>query len=96
MDDNKNFAKISDVLDRFQVDQDKYVSQEFQKYGYDLAAELGDLKRKSYYIKIAKTENRGLIEAARNFVKDANNVKNRGALFVWKFTQLKKEAKKKK
>ena len=99
MDDlgkKKNFSKISDILGKFQIEEDKYISQEFQQYGYDLAKELGDLKRKSYYIKVSRDENRGLVETARNFIKDANNVKNPGALFVWKLTQLKKEAKNKK
>lgn len=85
--------KVGDILKSFKSDEDKYISREFQKYGYDLAEELGDLKNKSLYIKLAKETPRGFLESARNFVKDANNVKNRAALFIWKLTQLKKEAK---
>jgi len=77
----------------FKGDRDKYISQEFQKYGYDLAIELGDPKNISFYIKLAKDNNRGLLEKARNFVKDAVKVRSRPALFIWKLTQLKKEAK---
>ncbi len=88
--------KIGDILKGFKSDEDKYISREFQKYGYDLAEELGDLKNKSLYIKLAKETPRGFLDTARNFVKDANNVKNRAALFIWKLTQLKKEAKNKK
>ncbi len=88
--------KIGDILKGFKSDEDKYISREFQKYGYDLAEELGDLKNKSLYIKLAKETSRGFLDTARNFVKDANNVKNRAALFIWKLTQLKKEAKNKK
>lgn len=90
----KSFNKVGDVLKKFELDdRDKYISREFQKYGYDLAAELGDLKRTSYYIKLAKENPRGLMETARSFVKDAYNVKSKPRLFVWKLTQLKKAKK---
>jgi len=88
--------KIGDVLKSFRSDEDKYISREFQKYGYELADELGDLKNKSLYIKLAKETPRGLLEAARNFVKDAYQVKSRPRLFMWKLSELKKEAKIKK
>jgi len=89
----KDFTKITDVLKKFQKDEDKYISREFQKYGYDLAEELGDLKNKSLYIKLAKETPRGLLEAAKNFVKDAYQVKSKPKLFMWKLQQLKKEIK---
>jgi len=91
-----NFAPISDALKGFEKDKDKYISQEFQKYGYDLAAELNDLKNKSLYIKLAKETPRGLLETARNFVKDAYEVKKPAALFLWKLKQIKDEKKDKK
>jgi hypothetical protein len=85
--------KIGDLVKKYKNDDtDKYVSREFQKFGYDLAQELGDLKHKSLYIKLSKTQSRGLLEAARNFVKDAPNVRNKPALFLWKFGELKKTA----
>ena len=93
MADTKGFSTVSDVLGKFESKKDKYVSREFQKYGYDLAVELGDLAHKSLYIKLAKTQNRGILETARNFLKDANNVKNKPALFLWKVGDLKKKAK---
>ncbi len=96
MGDKKGFSKIADVLETYQIDEDKYISREFQQYGYELAEELGDLEHKSLYIKLAKEESRGLLEAAKNFVKDAANVKNKGALFMWKLKQLKGEVKRKK
>lgn len=89
----KGFSKISDVLKKFDVDEDKYISYEFQKYGYELADELGDLKNRSLYIKLAKEVPRGFLEAARNFVKDAYNVKSRPKLFMWKLAQIRKEKK---
>jgi len=92
----KSFATVADVLKGFKSDKDKYVSQEFQKYGYDLAMELGDKKNISFYIKLAKEKPRALIERSRNFIKDANKVRSKPALFIWKLTQLEKEVKKKK
>jgi hypothetical protein len=85
----KKFSKIGDVLKNFDSTRDKYVSREFQKYGYDLATELGDLKRTSFYIKLAKENPRGLLEAARSFVKDAYNVRSKSRLFIWKLQELK-------
>lgn len=92
----QDFSTIGDILKGFEPDEDKYISHEFQKYGYELAKELGDLKNKSLYIKLAKETPRGLLGTARNFVKDAANVKSRPRLFMWKLSQLKKEAKEKK
>lgn len=90
------FSPISDVLKKFQSDEDKYISHEFQKYGYELAKELGDLKNKSLYIKLAKETPRSLLEEARGFVKDASNVKSPGKLYMWKLKQLRDERKEKK
>jgi hypothetical protein len=83
------FTQISDVLKKFESEKDKYVSREFQKYGYDIATELGDLKNKSLYIKLAKETPRALLENAKNFVKDASNVRSKPKLFMWKLQQLK-------
>lgn len=91
----KGFSTIGEVLEDFDVEEDKYISREFQKYGYDLAEELGDLEHKSLYIKLAKETPRGLLEAARTFVKDAKNVKSKPRLFMWKLSELKKEKKEK-
>ncbi|MGB6838880.1 MAG: hypothetical protein WBE27_01195 [Microgenomates group bacterium] len=95
-DKSKDFSAIGDILKKFEVDEDKYISYEFQKYGYELAKELGDLKHKALYIKLAKEAPRGLLEAAKNFVKDATNVKSSPRLFMWKLKQLKEEARAKK
>lgn len=85
--------KVGDILKKFDSDRDKYISQEFQKYGYDLAQELGDPKNVSLYIKLAKITPRGILETARNFIKDAYKVKSKPALFLWKLSQLNKNAK---
>ena len=47
----KGFSKVADVLKKFDVDEDKYISYEFQKYGYELAEQLGDLIYKDLFFK---------------------------------------------
>lgn len=89
----KGFQTVKDVLRKFDNDQDKYISFEFQKYGYDLAQDLGDMRHKALYIKMAKETPRALLETARNFVKDAQSVKSKGKLFMWKLSELKKLSK---
>lgn len=82
-----SFTSISDVLSRFNPLEDKYISREFQAFGYHLAEELNDFKHKSLYIKFSKTIPRPVLEKALSYVKDAK-VKNRGALFMWKLKEL--------
>jgi len=105
--EQRDFSSIGTILDDFKKEgdkkglplefsRDKYISREFQKYGYDLADELGDLKNKSLYIKLAKETPRGLLEAAKNFVKDAYEVKFPARLFMWKLAELKKDKDQKK
>lgn len=93
-DKKRGFTSIRDVLSGFDWDKDKYISREFQDYGYRLAEELNDLKHKALYIKLAKELPRAMLEEARNFVKDAKNVKNPARLFMWKLTELRKKKKK--
>ena len=90
----KGFQSIKDVLSSFNHKEDRYISREFQDYGYRLAEELNDLEHKTLYIKLAKETPRFLLEKTRNFVKDAYQVKNPAKLFMWKLQQLKKEIKK--
>lgn len=84
------FKSIGEVLSKYKLDDtDKYISREFQKYAYDLAEELNDLEHKSLYMKLAKETPRILLEKARSFVKDAQNARSKGRLFMWKLKQLK-------
>ena len=92
---NQGMLPIGEILKKFVSDEDKYISREFQKYGYDLAEELGDLKNKSLYIKLSKDTPRALLEQARNFIKDAYQVKSKPKLFMWKLSKLKSEKAKK-
>lgn len=76
------------IEDRKGIDRNKYVSREFQDYGYRLAMELGDEAHKSLYIKLSKTVDRAILEKCRSFVLDSN-ADNKGALFMWKMKELK-------
>lgn len=91
----KGFSTPSEILKKFQSQKDKYISQEFQKYAYDLATQLDDLEHIAIYMRLAKTQPRGRLETAKNFVKDAANVKSKPKLFLWKLGELKKDAKQK-
>jgi hypothetical protein len=89
------FEHLGDLFSRFELqDSGGYISQEFQDYGYRLAVELDDLKHKSLYIKLAKTEQRGVLEQARSFVSDAAKARSKARLFMWKIKQIKQEKKK--
>lgn len=84
------FTKVGGLFSNYTL-QDKggHITQEFQDFGYRLAMELEDEKHKSLYMRMAKSEKRGLLEKALSFVVDAPKVKNKAALFMWKFQQLK-------
>lgn len=84
--------KISDILKNTKAvaDPKKYITREFQDYGYRLAVDLGDLLHKALYIKLAKEIDRRILEEARQFAVDSN-ARNRAALFMWKVKELKKE-----
>ncbi len=88
--------KISTVIAETKFkNRPKNISQEFQMYGVYLAESLGDTKRYSLYIKLAKITSRGLLEQALNFTKDYYNAKNKASLFMWKLADLKKASTKK-
>lgn len=82
--------KIKDILNRFDPTSGKYVSREFQSYGLYMSQKLGDEQRKTLYIKLAKTVPRFILEKAMEFVMDAK-ARNKGALFMWKVGELKKQ-----
>lgn len=78
---------LGEVLKHFDPLQDKYISREFQAFGCHLAEKLGDTRRKSLYIKLAKTLPRPVLEKALSFVVDSN-ARSKGALFMWKLKEL--------
>jgi KaiC/GvpD/RAD55 family RecA-like ATPase len=84
----KSLKQLLDEKQKGEVN--KYVSREYQDFGYRLAMELADEKHKSLYIKLAKETDRAVLEQARRFVIDSN-ANNKGALFMWKLKKIKKE-----
>jgi len=79
---------VKDILKKFDPLRDKYVSREFQSYGVHLAQKLQDERRKSLYIKLAKTIHRPILEQALRYVIDSR-ARNKAALFMWKLKELK-------
>jgi len=85
---------VGDLLGKVVLGKNKYISREFQDYGYRLAEAMGDVKQASLYIKLAKETPRAWLEQAKNFVKDAENVRSKPRLFMWKLKQIKDEKRK--
>ena len=79
---------VRDILKKFNPVEDKYVSREFQTFGIYLSEKLQDPKRKSLYIRMAKTIPRTVLEVALRFVVDSR-ARNKAALFMWKLKELK-------
>ncbi len=98
---NKTFSSMQQVLDKYtdEMEQEggkqRRISREWQDYAYRLALELEDTAHTSLYMRLVKNTPRYLVEMAKNFVKDAFEVKNKGKLFMWKLKMLKEEKKKK-
>jgi hypothetical protein len=88
----KGFQQLGNLFQDYQLeDKGGYITQEFQDFGYRLAVELNDLAHKSLYIKMAKNEDRAVLDRALTFVKDAENAKSKAKLFMWKVKQIKAE-----
>ena len=83
---------LKTVLKTFNPTTDKYVSREFQTFGLHLADSLDDYKHKSLYMKLAKTVHRAILEQALTFAIDSTAT-NKGALFMWKLKELRKNNK---
>lgn len=81
--------KLSQTLEK----RKKYIKNEFQAYGLQLAEELDDWKNKSLYIRLAKNTPREVLDKALYFVKDQNRgtIKSKAKLFMWKLKQIKLE-----
>ena len=97
----KAFNSMQQVLDKYtdEMEQEggkqRRISREWQDYAYRLALELGDTAHTSLYMRLCKNTPRHLVDEAKRFVSDAQNVKSKGKLFMWKLKQLKEEKKKK-
>jgi len=78
---------VKDILKNFNPLKDKYVSRDFQAFGIYLAEKLGEKRKKSLYIKLAKNIPRPILEEALRFVIDSKAF-NKPALFMWKLKQM--------
>lgn len=90
----KNILISKDFLEQ-RAKSTKYVTREFQDFGYRLALQLGDLSRVSMYMRLAKRERRELLVYALSFAKDYPKAKNKASIFMWKLKELRKELKEK-
>lgn len=84
---------IQDILKKKSIKGDHRNKHEFQAFGNRLADEFGEPDKRSLYIKLAKNEDRNLLEVAREFVMRSENATTRGKLFMWKLSELKREKK---
>jgi len=78
---------LKQILDERTGFSGRFSKHEFQVFGYQLALNLGDLAHKSLYIRLAKEEDRILLEKALGFVKDSK-AKSKAKLFMWAVKQL--------
>ena len=85
--------KIDEILKTKGLKRDTRNTYEYQAYGNRLAEELGDMKHRALYIKLAKTVDRNMLEKAREHCLASERAITKGRLFMWKLDQLKKEAK---
>jgi len=84
----KKPTSLRKILQKYDVKPSKYLTKEYQVYGLKLAAELDDWEHRGLYIRLAKEVDREVLETARFFVRDAENVKNKARLFMWKLKEL--------
>lgn len=90
---DKGFTKITDILDRYKLDEDKQIriSREFQDYAYRLAVALDDTSHTPIYMRMAKNVSREILEQAKSFVMDSN-ARSKAKMFMWKVRSLRQEA----
>ncbi|MCA9307966.1 MAG: hypothetical protein R3B92_01435 [Patescibacteria group bacterium] len=84
---------IGEILKSKEIKRDTRNSHEHQAFGNRLAEELNDTKHRALYIRLAKTQERNILEQARDFVISQEHVTKKGPLFMWKYKQI-KDAKK--
>jgi len=85
---------IKDLIKSRDLKKDHRNTYEFQAYGNRLAEELNDQKHRTLYIKLAKEEDRNLLEMAREYILGSRKATTKGRLFMWKLSELKKEKEK--
>ena len=81
---------VSEILKEKGVISDFRNKHEHQAYGNMLAEKLHDAKHRTLYIKLAKEEDRKLLDSALAFVLDMDKKLGLGKLFMWKLAELRK------
>ncbi len=81
----KGFFKFSSVLDKRSVEfvKKKNITQPYQFFGVWIAQNLGDFTNIALYIRLAKYQEKGLLEQAVSYLKDYPDPKSRHKLFMW-------------
>ena len=83
--------KLGDILLKKDFEEKpKYITKEFQDYGYRLAKALDDMRYVSLYIKMAKTYPRDILQEGLSYVIDAN-ARSKARMFMWKVKDLMKK-----
>lgn len=82
---------LKDIISLKSTQKNTRNSYEYQAYGNRLAEEFSDTKRRALYIKLAKNEDRELLEMAREFVLSQPHIQTKGKLFMWKLSKMKEE-----
>lgn len=81
----KSFSEISTSIS---IKKDQRNTYEYQAYGNRLAEEMAEPTKRSLYIRLAKINDRNLVEAARLFaISNPGNSKAKS--FMWKLKELK-------
>lgn len=91
MDKLEDILKNKKKFKKQFLDRHKYVTKEFQDYGYRIALKLDELDSVSLYIKLAKEKPRQYLEEAFRFAIDYPNAKSKGRIFMWKLKEIEKE-----
>jgi mannitol-1-phosphate/altronate dehydrogenase len=81
----------NEVIERF-VKKEKYIKHDFQELGFELSSKLNDNKHKSLYMRLAKNTAENLLRIALSFALDypMKYGNERGKIFMWKLSELKK------
>lgn len=96
MKNSKHAKSLSEIF-KLKKDSTKYVNHEFQIFGHFLATQLDAPKSQySLFIKLAKSEDRALLQSCLEFVKGVNKPKSKVKLFMWKLKEQREKKSKKK
>ena len=66
----------------------KNIAYEFQDFGVRLSQALGDLRRKSFYIKLSKQVERQYLERARDYALGYTKAKSKARVFMWYLKEM--------